>query len=104
MVDSTHWVPMRLLPCLLGLNSGTFVDANGGVRCQQKLPNVREEGRDCIYNPNVIAEYCEYCGYDFEDKEMQSDRLRSGAMPSDLKSVARTPPSRPARQRFCAPL
>ena len=50
------------------------------------------EGRDCIYNPNVIAQpRSEYCGYDFEDKEMQSDRLRSSAMPSDLKSVARTP-------------
>ena len=61
-----------------------------------------EEGRRCIYNPNVIAEYCEYCGYDFEDKEMQCDRLRSGAMPSDLKSVARTPGM--ARRSFCAPL
>ena len=60
------------------------------------------EGRDCIYNPNVIAEYCEYCGYDFEDKEMQSDRLRSGAMPSDLKSAARTPVL--LVKVFCAPL
>ena len=97
MVDGTDEAP-----ALLALNSGTFVDANGGVRCQQKLPNVREEGRDCIYNPNVIAEYCEHCGYDFEDKEMQSDRLRSSAMPSDLKSVARTPGM--ARQSFYAPL
>ena len=70
----------------------------------------REEGRECIYNPNVIAHprSREYCGYDFEDKEMQSDRLRSSAMPSDLKSVARTPPPPlylpPARQSFCAPL